>query len=74
MSEHSKLTNRETLVLNHIVEGLPNKAIAGKLGVSVKTVINHRANLYAKLNVHCTAELIKRAVRLKLITMEGEIK
>lgn len=55
----SSLSRREREVLEHIGEGLANKVIAAELGISVRTVENHRAKLLEKLNVRSTAGLIK---------------
>jgi FixJ family two-component response regulator len=42
------LTPREHELLRLIVDGMPNKNIASELGISIKTVENHRASLMAK--------------------------
>ncbi len=47
----SRLTSRETEVLELIAEGLINKEIAGKLCISEKTVKNHVASIFRKLDV-----------------------
>ena len=49
------LTNRETEVLKLIAEGYRNRQIADLLGISVKTVERHRANLMKKLDLHSGA-------------------
>ncbi|MFZ6725031.1 response regulator transcription factor [Undibacterium sp. MH2W] len=55
----SRLTEREKLVLESLVDGLPNKVIAVNLGVSVRTVETHRANAIEKLDATSIAECIK---------------
>lgn len=60
----SALSSRETGVLQLITEGNNTKEIAAALGVSIKTVESHRANLMKKLNCHTIAELIKYAIRV----------
>ena len=45
------LTPRERDVLHCIVDGEPSKVIARKLGISPRTVENHRISLLARLNV-----------------------
>ena len=46
------LTDREREVLQLIAEGQSSKEIAALLGVSLKTVDSHRANLMEKLDIH----------------------
>jgi DNA-binding NarL/FixJ family response regulator len=53
-----QLTDRERKVLGLIAEGLDNAAIAGQLGLSVKTVRNHASNIFAKLQVAHRAQAI----------------
>ncbi len=62
------LTVREREVLQLLAEGTSTKAIASRLGVSVKTVETHRAQIMAKLDLHSIAELTKYAVREGLTT------
>jgi len=53
------LTQRESEVMAHAVAGETNKEIAGKLGISVKTVETHRARLMEKMRVDNIAELCR---------------
>lgn len=56
-----KLTNSERRVLRMLVStGLPNAAIAARLGVTEKTVKNHVAEIYSKLGTHSRGETIAR--------------
>ncbi|WP_127598835.1 response regulator transcription factor [Nitratireductor alexandrii] len=64
---NDSLTHRETEVLQCIARGLSNNGIAEHLGISAKTVDNHRTNLMRKLEVHSTATLLVRAMRDGLI-------
>jgi DNA-binding NarL/FixJ family response regulator len=64
------LTVRERQVLRLIAEGNTNTAMANHLGISVKTVEKHRANLMAKLAVNDTAGLVRTAIRHKLIMLD----
>lgn len=57
------LSPREAQVLACIAAGMTNPAVAGQLGISVKTVESHRAALMRKMGVHSTASLLIRAVR-----------
>jgi DNA-binding NarL/FixJ family response regulator len=56
------LSQREREVLKLIAEGYKNKEIAGFLGISLKTVQKHRANLMKKLNLHNAAALTSFAM------------
>lgn len=58
----SKLTGREAQVLERIVAGRLNKQIADDLGISIKTVEAHRANIMEKLNANTVADLLKTAL------------
>lgn len=57
------LTPRERGVLECMAEGLQNKEIAQKLGISLATVRNHVHNLLEKLGVHSKLEAISLAYR-----------
>ena len=58
----SRLTSREAQVLERIVAGRLNKQIADDLGISIKTVEAHRANIMEKLNAKTVADLLKIAL------------
>ena len=58
----SKLTLREAQVLERIVAGRLNKQIADDLGISIKTVEAHRANIMEKLSANTVADLLKIAL------------
>jgi two-component system, NarL family, response regulator LiaR len=64
------LTAREREVLQLISEGHTNQSVAYTLGISVKTVEKHRANLMTKLNVSDLPNLIRKAIEYKLIFTE----
>jgi DNA-binding NarL/FixJ family response regulator len=64
--EHG-LSARELEILRYICDGMSNRAIAGKLGLSVNTVAVHRANIMKTLNVHKTAELVMYAIQNGLV-------
>lgn len=63
----SQLTDREREVLTLIAEGLSSKEIAQKLGVSLKTIESHRANLMDKLDIHKVSGLVRFAIRAGLV-------
>jgi FixJ family two-component response regulator len=58
----AKLTGRESQVLERIVAGRLNKQIADYLGISIKTVEAHRANIMEKLSANTVADLLKVAL------------
>ncbi|MBI4278622.1 MAG: response regulator transcription factor [Armatimonadetes bacterium] len=62
------LSPREREVITLVVEGLTNKEIAQRLGISVKTVQTHRANLMTKLGLTDRTQLVRYAVRVGLVT------
>jgi len=55
------LTPRELEVLRRIALGYTNRQIAEELGISVRTVETHRANLMGKLGVNSRVELVRYA-------------
>jgi DNA-binding NarL/FixJ family response regulator len=62
-----QLTAREREIIQLIAEGKSSKAIAGSLCISAKTAETHRANIMRKLQVHSTTELVRYALRNKII-------
>src|SRR6267143_358351 len=66
-SSRSRLTPREGEILQLLAEGKSNKEVAGFLGISVKTAETHRANIMLKLDFHSVTELVRYAVRNKII-------
>ncbi|MGE0704263.1 MAG: response regulator transcription factor [Vicinamibacterales bacterium] len=63
------LTAREEDVLALLAEGLPNKAIAERLGISDQTVKFHVASITAKLGASNRTEAVRLAFRRGLITL-----
>lgn len=63
------LSPRELEVLRLICDGMSNRAIATKLGLSVNTVAVHRANIMKALGVHKTAELVVYAIQNGLVNV-----
>jgi len=61
------LTPREAEILRLLSQGLANKEIARRLGISTKTVGNHVEHLYTKLDVTNRASATLQAMRLGLI-------
>jgi len=64
------LTPRERQVLEMIAQGLSNMEIGRTLGLSHKTISRHRERIMSRLNIHSRTELIKFAIRTRLITLE----
>jgi two-component system, NarL family, response regulator NreC len=62
------LTTREREVLQLLAEGKSNKDIASLLSLSLYTVETHRSNIFQKLNLHSSAELILYAIRKGVIS------
>jgi DNA-binding CsgD family transcriptional regulator len=54
-------------VLTLIASDYSTKEIAGKLGITFKTVVSHRTHLMSKLGVHTVVGLTKLAIRCKLV-------
>lgn len=67
------LTDREREVLQLVAESNSTKEIASKLGISVKTVDNHRTNLMRKLNLHDVASLTRYAIEIGLLEQKRHI-
>jgi len=63
----ARLTDREREVLQLIAEGKTNKEVAHALSVSVNTVETHRKHIMEKLDLHNTAEIVRFAVRKKIV-------
>jgi DNA-binding NarL/FixJ family response regulator len=66
-SARNRLTPREREILQLLAEGKTNKEVAGLLGISVKTAETHRANIMIKLDFHSVIDLVRYAVRNKII-------
>jgi DNA-binding NarL/FixJ family response regulator len=62
------LTDRELQILTLTAKGFTNKAIGKQLGISDRTVQNHLANIFQKLNAESRTEAVMRAVSMGLIS------
>jgi DNA-binding NarL/FixJ family response regulator len=62
------LTDRELEILTLTAKGFTNKAIGAQLSISDRTVQNHLANVFQKLNAESRTEAVMRAVSLGLIS------
>ncbi len=63
------LTEREIQVLGMLSQGLPNKTIAWKLGISEHTVKFHVSSIFSKLNVSTRTEAVTLGARLGLVLL-----
>lgn len=61
------LSEREREVLCLVAQGNSSKAIAAQLGISVRTVENHRSNIMRAVGAHNTADLTREALRRGLV-------
>jgi DNA-binding NarL/FixJ family response regulator len=64
------LTTRQREILQLAAEGHSSKEIAQRLGLSLRTVDTHRAQIMERLDVHDLAGLVRFAVRVGLVTPE----
>jgi two-component system nitrate/nitrite response regulator NarL len=60
--DRSPLNSRETEVLRFLVQGLANKEIAGRMGISESTVKNTFQQLFAKMGVRSRSQLVRAAL------------
>jgi DNA-binding NarL/FixJ family response regulator len=65
------LTTREVDVLRLLAGGCCYAAIGARLGISAHTVGSHIKNAYRKLEVHCAAAAVMRAVELRVLGAGG---
>ena len=67
--EDSIFTPRELDVVVHCCDGLLSKEIADRLNISQRTVENHKANIFRKLGISTTVELVKYAIKAGIIKL-----
>lgn len=67
-----ELLKREKEVVQLIATGYKNREVAGKLGMAVKTVETHRANIMNKLALRNVAQLICYAIQKGMIAIGDE--
>ncbi|MHA6511948.1 response regulator transcription factor [Tessaracoccus sp. Z1128] len=65
-----RLTARELAVLQLLAEGLHNKQVAMRLGISARTVERHCDSIYVKLGVGSRTEAVVRAISVKLVKVD----
>lgn len=64
------LTRREREVLRLVGQGVPTKEIAHRLGISPKTTQVHSENIRMKLNLHSIAEMVRYAIKHRIVKLE----
>jgi DNA-binding NarL/FixJ family response regulator len=64
---HTILTARERQIIQLLAEGRSNKEAASVLGISVKTIEAHRANSMRKLRLRSFSDLVRYAIRNKIV-------
>ena len=67
--KEGELTPRELEILKHVAEGRASAEIASELFISVRTVETHRNHIMQKLNLSSTVDLVKYALRNKIIEL-----
>lgn len=68
-----ELSEREIEVYNLVVEGLLNKEIAAKLGISLQTVKNHLTHIFEKLGLGNRTEIVAQHFQRALLIQEDNI-
>jgi DNA-binding NarL/FixJ family response regulator len=61
------LTRREKEIISLVIEGMSNAEIAEQLGISVRTVENHRFNMLRKIGARNTPELVKFTLENRIL-------
>lgn len=61
------LSAREREIVRLIALGFTSKGIAGRLGISQKTVESHRTNIFLKGHFRCIADVTRYAIRVGII-------
>ena len=65
--EKSNLSQKESAILQFLVNGYSYKMIAAELKISIDTVRFHIKKIYDKLHVHSATEAVSKAIRDKLV-------
>jgi DNA-binding NarL/FixJ family response regulator len=63
----ARLTTREIEVVGLLARGCTYSQVADRLGMSAHTVTSHVKNAYRKLDVHCAAAAVMRAIELRIL-------
>ena len=73
MGERRHLTGREIEVTRLVANGFRNREVAKELGISVKTVETHRANIMNKLGFRNLSQLIFYAIQKEIIKVPVDV-
>ncbi|MGB4846088.1 MAG: LuxR C-terminal-related transcriptional regulator, partial [Ferruginibacter sp.] len=65
--EKSNLTQKETAILQYLVNGYSYKMIAAEIDISIDTVRFHIKKIYDKLHVHSATEAVSKAIKDNLV-------
>jgi DNA-binding NarL/FixJ family response regulator len=66
-----ELTKREYEILGLVASGKTNREVAESLFISIKTVETHKTNILEKLGLKNTTELVKYAIKNKIISIDS---
>ncbi len=70
VAPYDRLTTREREILKLISEGYTSRKIAAMLYIKLNTVLTHRVQIMRKLDLHNIAEIIKYAIRSRLVSLD----
>jgi DNA-binding NarL/FixJ family response regulator len=66
----AEFTPQEKRIIELCREGLPGKLIADRLEISLRTVDNHKQNIFRKLGINNTMEMVQYALKKGIIRIE----
>jgi len=66
----SEFTEQEKRIIELCSEGLPGKLVADKLGITISTVNNHKNNIFRKLGITNTMEMVQYALKKGIIQID----
>ena len=64
-----EFTEREREIIHLCRDGLMSKEIAARLGISVRTVVSHKENIFSKLGINNTMEMVNYALKNGIINV-----
>jgi len=66
----NEFSEQEKRIIEYCHEGLPAKLIADRLGITTRTVDWHKSNIFRKLNINSTLEMVRFALKNGIIRAE----